>query len=340
MNTETLHGTGLVYVTDTEPGITRRRAGRGFSYRMPDGSLIERRKERARIDALGIPPAYEDVWICIRTNGHIQATGKDDRARKQYRYHPDWSEWRARRKFDQQPEFGARLPRIRRRVKRDLEGSPGELDYTLAALTLLLENANMRVGNREYAEENGTFGATTLRRRHVAFDGDAIRLDYRAKGGKRVQRTLRHKRLHRIMERIADLPGRELFTWCNANDEFVPVDSARLNAYLADAAGMETVTAKTFRTWSGTLAAFRAAIRGVRAGDTPTVKALSEAAAAELLNTPTICRNSYIHPAVIDLAKGEGVTARHLDRALAEPVGRKDLLADEERLLRYLERAA
>jgi len=329
--------TGLVYVSDSEPGITRRRAGRGFSYLMPDGSRIERKTERARIDALGIPPAYDGVWICTRRNGHIQATGKDERERKQYRYHPDWSEWRARQKFDQQREFADALPRIRRRVRADLGGDPGELDYTLAALAFLLEYAPMRVGNREYALENGTFGATTLLNRHVELDGDTVRMDYRAKGGKRVRRTMHHKRLHRVLESIADLPGKELFVWRNRDGDFVPVDSSRLNTYLAEISGLETVTAKTFRTWAGTLTAFREAISTIEAGETPTVKALSEAAAEELQNTPVISRTSYIHPAVIDLAKDEDDTRRHLTRALEKPATRKGLLADEQRLTAFLD---
>ena len=333
-------GTGLVYVSDREPGITRRRAGRGFSYLMPDGSRIERKAERARIDALGIPPAYEGVWICTRANGHIQATGKDERQRKQYRYHPDWSEWRARRKFDRQRDFADRLPRIRRRIRADLEGDPGDLDHTLAAIAFLLEHAPMRVGNREYAEENGTYGATTLQRRHLKLDGEAIRLDYRAKGGKRVRRILRHQRLQRVLESIADLPGRDLFVWRNRDGEFVPVDSGRLNAYLAEISGLETVTAKTFRTWAGTLGAFREAMAATARGDTPTVKALSEAAAEELQNTPAISRDSYIHPAVIDLAKDDDAARRRLEKALASPSGRSGLLADERRLVRYLDLAA
>ena len=332
-------GTGLVYVSDSEPGITRRRAGRGFSYLMPDGSRIERKAERARIDALGIPPAYEAVWICTKDNGHIQATGKDERQRKQYRYHPDWSEWRAQQKFDQQRDFAERLPRIRRRVRAGLDGDPGDLDHTLAALAFLLEHAPMRVGNRAYAEENKTYGATTLQRRHLKFDGDAIRMDYRAKGGKRVRRTLRHKRLHKVLESIADLPGRDLFVWRNREGEFVPVDSARLNAYLAEISGLDTLTAKTFRTWAGTLTAFREAVAMVERGDAPTVKALSEAAAEELQNTPTISRDSYIHPAVIDLAKEGDAARRRLEKALAKPATTNGLLADEKRLVRYLDLA-
>ena len=333
---KTVPGTDLVYVSDSEPGIERVRAGRGFSYRLPDGARVERQAERARIEALGIPPAYEGVWICLKPNGHIQATGKDERARKQYRYHPDWSDYRARQKFDQQSDFAAALPRIRRRVRADLDSDPGELDHTLAALTYLLEHAPMRVGNREYAEENGTYGVTTLLRRHLKFDGRSIRLDYRAKGGKRVRRTMRHKRLHGILHSIADLPGKELFVWRNRDGEFVPVDSSRLNAYLADIAGLEGVTAKTFRTWAGTLTAFREAISMIDSGEVPTVKALSGAAADELQNTPTISRTSYIHPAVIDLAKDDDGARRALDKALKTPSTRTGLLADEQRLEAYL----
>lgn len=340
MATQPVRGTALVYVSDSEPGITRVRAGRGFSYRLPDGARVERAAERKRIEALGIPPAYENVWICLRADGHIQATGKDERARKQYRYHPEWSAFRARRKFDQQADFAAALPRIRRRVRAGLEGDPGDLDHTLAALAFLLDHAPMRVGNRAYAEENGTYGATTLLRRHLKIGKDAVRLDYRAKGGKRVRRTMRHKRLHRVLESIADLPGKELFVWRNRDGDFVPVDSARLNAYLAEISGLEAVTAKTFRTWAGTVSAFREAVSTLAAGGTPTVKALSEATAAELHNTPAVSRASYIHPAVMALAQDDDRARRALDKALKTPDRRDGLLADEARLVRYLDLAS
>jgi len=339
MPARSVSGTTLVYVSDSEPGITRVRAGRGFSYRLPDGARVERMAERERIEALGIPPAYEGVWICMRPDGHIQATGKDERERKQYRYHPEWSDYRSQRKFDQQRDFAAALPRIRRHVRAGLENDPGELDHTLAALAYLLEHAPMRVGNRAYAEENGTYGATTLQRRHLKIDDAAMRLDYRAKGGKRVRRTMRHKRLHRVLEGIADLPGKELFVWRNRDDEFVPVDSSRLNAYLTEISGVEGVTAKTFRTWAGTMSAFREAMAAVADDRTPTIKDLSEAAAAELHNTPTISRTSYIHPAVIDLAKDEDGPRRALEKAMAAPAKRDGLLADEVRLIRYLDLA-
>lgn len=339
MRSETVPGTDLIYVSDSEPGIRRVRAGRGFSYRLPDGARVERRAERERIESLGIPPAYENVWICLRPNGHIQATGQDERRRKQYRYHPDWRDYRAQRKFDQQRDFADSLPRLRRRVRADLGGDPGELNHTLAALAFLLDHTPIRVGNREYADENGTYGATTLLRRHLKLDGDAVRLDYRAKGGKRVRRTMRHKRLHRVLDSIADLPGKELFVWRNRDGDFVPVDSARLNAYLAEVSGVETATAKTFRTWAGTLAAFREAMARVDADEMPTVKALSEAAAGELHNTPAISRSSYIHPAVIALANGEDAPRRALEKARKTPVSRRDLMVDEGRLLRFLELA-
>lgn len=331
---------GLIYVTDSQPGISRRRSGRGFSYRLPDGSTLKRKQERTRIETLGIPPAYENVWICMKANGHIQATGLDARGRKQYRYHPVWSDYRAKRKFDGLLDFADRLPRIRRHVKRDLEGKPGDLEYTLAALTMLLENAPMRVGSREYAKENNTYGATTLLRRHVRFKDDALCLDFRSKGGKRVRRSMRHKRLQKIMEGIADLPGRELFTWKTGDGDFAPVDSARFNAYLADISDSETITAKTFRTWAGTLAAFRNAISCHADDIRPSVKSLSEAAADELCNTATISRNSYIHPAVIDLAKDENDSIVQFEAALGKPKKRSGLLADEQRLAAFLEKVS
>jgi DNA topoisomerase-1 len=169
--------------------------------------------ERARIARLGIPPAYERVWICPLPNGHLQATGIDARGRKQYRYHPDWAAWRGEAKYAQLPAFGAALGRLRRRVERDLGREAGDLAFSLAALTLLIDRAHLRVGGASYAAENGSFGATTLLKRHLRLEEGAVRLTYRAKGGKKVRQTLRDKRLHRIFQEIGDLPGRNLFTY-------------------------------------------------------------------------------------------------------------------------------
>ncbi|HLS18663.1 MAG TPA: hypothetical protein VK090_02550, partial [Paracoccaceae bacterium] len=200
-------GAGLVYYPDSHPGIARKRCGRGFSYIDPEGDRITDREERARIATLAVPPAWEDVWICPTPKGHLQATGLDQRGRKQYRYHPDWTEFQAQRKFDQLPDFGRRLPRIRRRLARDLAGNPGEQRFALAALVSLIDRLGLRVGNRGYLDENGSYGATTLKHRHLRIEPDRITLRFRAKSGQRVQRTLKNPKLQRVLSEIDDLPG-------------------------------------------------------------------------------------------------------------------------------------
>ncbi len=288
---------GLVYSSDAMPGILRRARGRGFSYLASDGTSIDDPAERARIASLAIPPAYLCVWICPLPHGHLQATGFDDRKRKQYRYHTDWSAFRAQLKFSELASFGETLPRIRRALARDLQAEAGTKTYALAALVSLIDAAHLRVGSEEYLEENGTFGAATLQRRHVRLEDGVVRLNYRGKGGRRVHSTLRDRRLHRILETIDDLPGRNLFVYLNAAGDVCDIDSAQVNAYLAEISGREGVTAKTFRTWAGTLAAFEVALET----PAPSIKAMTSAAAERLHNTPTVCRNSYIHPAVLAL---------------------------------------
>ena len=333
MAPDTLAETGLVYVSDSEPGIRRQRAGRSFCYRLPDGSLVRDAAVKARIAALGLPPAYEDVWICLEENGHLQATGYDARGRKQYRYHPDWQALKSDDKFDQLIAFGRALPKLRRAVRRDLAGAPGTMETMLAAIAVLLDEAHLRVGNRAYAEENKTYGATTLLKRHVRLAEGGIELCFTAKGGKRVRRTLKHPRLQRLLEGCADLPGRQLFVWRDEAATARPVDSGRLNTYLADAAGI-AVSAKTFRTWAGTLAAFALARRAVEDGGRPTIKGMAEAAAEILHNTPAIARSSYIHPDVIALAEAPDLLRTALRRPSVAIAGMR---AEEERLLRFLE---
>ncbi|WP_421578169.1 DNA topoisomerase IB [Shinella sp. M31] len=333
MAPDTLSQTGLVYVSDSEPGIRRQRAGRSFCYRLPDGALVRDAALKARISALGLPPAYENVWICIQDNGHLQATGYDARGRKQYRYHADWQALKSGDKFGQLIAFGRALPKIRRAVRRDLEGAPGTVDTMLAAITVLLDEAQLRVGNRTYAEENKTYGATTLLKRHVTLADGRIELRFTAKGGKRVRRTLKHPRLQRILEDSADLPGRQLFVWKDETNLVRPIDSGRLNGYLAQIAGT-AVSAKTFRTWAGSLAAFAMARHAIEDGGRPTIKAMATAASEALHNTPSIARSSYIHPDVIALAE----TPEMLQRAMRRPpLAIKGLRAEEERLLRFLE---
>lgn len=289
----------LVYYSDDRPGIRRRKRGRGWSYLAPDGTRIECAKERKRIDAMAVPPAYEDVWISPKANGHLQATGRDARARKQYRYHADWTAFRALTKFDALADFGAMLPRIRRRILADLKDDPGDKSFAIAAVLALLDRTAIRVGTADYAAENGTYGATTLKPRHLSLNSGEIMLSYTGKGGKSVRKRLRDQTLNRVLNRLQDLPGADLISWVDDSGTPHSVTADAINATLHDITGDDRLTAKTFRTWAGTTAAFEAAL------DSPnlTIKTMAEAASQRLANTPTIARNSYIHPRVIDLAE-------------------------------------
>jgi DNA topoisomerase-1 len=327
----------LVYVSDSEPGIRRQRCGKGFAYRLPDGSTLTDPAIKARVVSLGLPPAYENVWICLDENGHLQATGYDARGRKQYRYHTQWQALRSGDKFAQLLAFGKALPRIRRTIRRHMEGAAGDARTVLAGLVALLDEAHLRTGSPAYVQANSTYGATTLLKRHVRLADGCIELRFVAKGGKRVQRRLRRPKLQRLLEDIADLPGRQLFVWRDDTDTLRPVDSGRLNRYLAEIAGF-SVSAKTFRTWAGSVAAFTAAREAVEGGERPTVKRMCEAAASVLCNTPAICRKSYIHPDIIALAdSGCATTAKQLRRRGRASPG---LRVEEARMLHYLTRAA
>ncbi|HVL20345.1 MAG TPA: DNA topoisomerase IB [Amaricoccus sp.] len=322
---------GLVYVSDGGPGFLRRRQGKGFSYRTTAGELASP-AERARIEALAIPPAWEDVWICADPNGHLQATGVDAAGRRQYRYHADWSAWRAQRKYDGLAGFGLALPRFRRRVLRDLGRDPGERELSLAAIATLLDRLHLRVGSAAHTARNRTFGATTLLHRHLRLGDGEIVLRFRAKGGRMTEHRLQDTRLHRIFEAIDDLPGRNLFTWVDADGLVHPIGSEAVNAYLAAATGLAGVSAKTFRTWAGTLAAFTAARQTTgRLG----IRVLAEAAAARLHNTPAISRSAYIHPTVLGLVEMPP-EARTAYLAAVPAAGPRQLRADERRLLGLL----
>jgi len=314
----------LIYVSDDQPGITRHRAGRGFSYRAPDGTIIRKGPERSRLEALAVPPAYEDVWMCATPNGHLLATGRDQRRRKQYRYHPEWAAQQAQTKFDSLVAFGHALPRLRGRVTRDLQEDAGTQRFALAAAVTLIDRTAMRVGSPDYTRENGSYGAVTLRGKHLSLDGNEIRLTYRAKGGKNVRRRLTDRTLARVLHKIDDLPGAEVLSWIDDSGTPHPVSSTVLNGYISDMVGAEGFTAKTFRTWIGSRAAYDVAEAGGA-----TIKAMSEQAAEQLNNTPTIARKSYIHPLVIDLAGMDAV----------EVVAQRTsgLFASEARMLAYLE---
>lgn len=297
---------GLRYVADTAPGIARRRAGRGFCYAGKSGKPIRDAPTLDRIRKLAIPPAWTDVWICPSPRGHLQATGRDARGRKQYRYHPEWARVRGAGKFDHIVRFGAALPRLRRCLRRDLRlrGFPPE--KVAAIVVALLADTLARVGNDAYARSNGSFGLTTLRNRHVEFlRGGRASLSYRGKGGVRQTVDIDDARLARLVRSCQQLPGQQLFQYRNDDGKLHAIESQHVNRYLEDAMQGE-FTAKDFRTWGGTLEAFRclAAVPSPEVPDSAeaasTCRAVVDEVAELLGNTPAICRKSYIDPRVFD----------------------------------------
>ncbi|WP_112772202.1 DNA topoisomerase IB [Ensifer adhaerens] len=324
-------GAGLIYVSDTEPGYTRFRSSSGFVYRRPNGEQLKDSRVLARIQALGLPPAYENVWICMQPNGHLQATGYDARGRKQYRYHQAWQEMRSNAKYSQLPAFAKTLPRLRRRIRKHMEGPVDDPFTVLAALAALLDHAPLRIGNSTYVKENGSYGASTLLKRHLKITDDSIELNFKGKGGQRIRRRLRNPRLQRLLEGIAELPGRQLFVSVGQDGKPEPIESGRFNRYLAEISGAP-ISAKTFRTWAGSVAAYSAARQAFAQGRRPTIKEMCNAAAEALHNTPAVCRKSYVHPAVLALAQAEQKIPRVRPNAKAVP----GLRADEMQFLRFL----
>ena len=293
---------GLRFSTDVRPGITRRRAGRGFSYRDPAGETIRDPATIKRIRALAVPPAWTDVWICPDPRGHLQATGRDARGRKQSRYHPEFRATRERAKYDRMLAFAKLLPRIRERVDADLarQGLPRE--KVLAAVVRLLELTLIRVGNDEYARLNRSFGLTTLRDRHAHVRGERIRFRFRGKSGVMQDVSIRDRRLARVVGRCQDLPGQELLQYLDDEGDVRDVGSEDVNEYLRAISG-EDVTAKDFRTWAGTVLAYRA-LMALQPGETEhdakrnVVEAVRRTAES-LGNTPAVARRSYVHPEVL-----------------------------------------
>ncbi|HEY8296527.1 MAG TPA: hypothetical protein VIG32_00690 [Candidatus Baltobacteraceae bacterium] len=300
---------GLRYVTDTMPGITRRLRGGHFQFSRPDGTPLADDAEIARIRALAIPPAYADVWICPIANGHLQATGRDARGRKQYRYHKRWREVRDATKYERMIAFARALPKIRNRVDEDLRKHGLPREKVLAAVVQLLESTLIRVGNEEYAKDNQSYGLTTFENRHAKVSGETVRFSFRGKSGVRHAIHLHDRRLARIVRQCQDLPGQDLFSY--VDDEGAPhaIDSSDVNDYIREISGDE-FSAKDFRTWVGTVtcamllanaeAAEDAAERKVRV-----VSAIKDVA-LRLGNTPAVCRKCYVHPAVLDAYLEDG----------------------------------
>ncbi|XYJ12349.1 DNA topoisomerase IB [Telluria sp. B2] len=294
---------GLRYVTDHKPGIRRERDGEGFRYIDAKGEPVEDEATLKRIKALVIPPAWTDVWICPQANGHLQATGRDAKGRKQYRYHAKWRNVRDEVKYERMINFGKALPTIRAEVDRALKlpGLPRE--KVLATIVYLLEATMMRVGNEEYARTNKSFGLTTLRNRHVKVDGSDVEFRFRGKSGVYHKIHVHDRRLARIIRSARDLPGQELFQYIDEDGETHSIDSSDVNDYLRTITG-EDYTAKDFRTWSGTVLA-ALALQEFEKFDSETqakkniVRAI-ESVAERLGNTPSVCRKCYVHPAVLD----------------------------------------
>lgn len=333
---------GLRYVTDAAPGLSRKRRKDGFTFHNPDGSKITDAAEIARIRKLAIPPAYENVWICRFPNGHLQATGRDARGRKQYRYHPKWRTVRDEGKFERMLVFSRVLPTIRARVDSDLARPGLPRTRVLAAVVRLLERTLARVGNTEYARDNKSFGLTTLRNRHVKLAGSHMVFDFRGKHGIDHHVDLADRRLANIVKRCRDLPGQHLFQFLDEGGARHAIGSDDVNAYLQEISG-EAITAKDFRTWAATnlaALAFRELERfDSQAASKKAVVQAVESVAGLLGNTPTVCRKCYIHPAIVD---------GYLDGSLAEALkqradavldaGRAGLTAEEAAVTAFLSR--
>jgi len=331
---------GLVHVSDDMPGIGRRRSGKGFSYRDAKGAVIRDPRVLARIRALAIPPAWRDVWICANPRGHLQATGRDARGRKQYRYHPRFRAFRDSAKFEHMLDFAASLPRIRARVDADMgrRGLPAE--KVLATIVHLLETTMIRVGNDSYARENKSHGLTTLRNRHARTQGSTVRFRFKGKGGKEWDLGLRDRRVATIIRKVQDLPGQQLFQYLDEAGGRCRVTSTEVNDYLREISG-RAVTAKDFRTWTGTVLAAMA-LAASEAADSEAaakrnVRDAIATVAATLGNTPAICRKCYVHPAIIDayLADELKIVLRaEIDATL----GDTDLRDEERQVLRLLKK--
>lgn len=323
---ESAKAAGLRYMNDDGPGIRRRKSGAGFSYRDADGQLIRDQSTLARIKALAIPPAYREVWICPNPNGHIQATGLDERGRKQYRYHARWREVRDETKYTRMLAFGRALPLIRARTDEDLKKSGMPREKVLAAVVQLLEKTAIRVGNEEYAKTNKSYGLTTMRNRHATVEGGTVHFQFKGKSGVYHRIDLQDRKLSKLIAKMQDLPGQELFQYLDNEGQTHSIDSADVNAYLKEITG-EEFTAKDFRTWTGTVLA-SLALQEFEEFDSETqakknVLRAIENVAERLGNTPSVCRKCYVHPVVLDsylegslLQSLQQQTARELSESL------------------------
>ena len=319
----------LRYVDDSQPGITRKRRGRYWQYFGPDGNRITDREEINRLNAIGMPPAYERCWFCPDPDGHLQAVGYDARGRKQYRYHPDFRARQENQKYERLAAFGRKLPKLRKTVEQDINGRATDPNTVIAGVVRLIDSTQMRVGNEEYAKDNKSFGATTLRNRHAKVERGQLKITYRGKHGLKRTVTVNDRRLARIAKRTQDLPGQHLFSYVDGEGEVRRVTSTVVNDYIRAVMG-EDFTAKDFRTWAASVIAFNTMMGR---GDAKRIrlKTMIEPVAEALGNTAAISRKSYVHPALIEAAKDAGaIGERELPRA------NKYLTASERGLIEFL----
>ena len=328
----------LRYITDEVSGYRRKKHGRGHMYFDPKGNKIDKKELQERLEALVIPPNWDDVWICPYLNGHIQVTGYDERGRKQYIYHPDWVAFRNANKFSKLVQFGKKLPEIRERIQRDLMKDDWEKEKVLALVVSVMDEAFIRIGNRTYLEENNTYGLTTLRRKHLKVTGKEAVLRYQAKSGKEREVNIENSRLVELIKECSDLPGYELFRYQEGNRSHI-IDSEDVNDYLQEIAG-EEFSSKDFRTWGGTVVAveeFEEAEREVE--ENPKKKlipALVQRVAEKLGNTPAVCREYYIHPAIL-MAAEEGVLHERIKRSRFQQKDESDLRKCEKIALQLVQ---
>jgi DNA topoisomerase-1 len=323
----------LRHSSDSEPGITRKRIGRSWAYFDPDRKRVTDRGEIDRLNAIGLPPAYEDAWFCTDPDGHLQATGVDARGRKQYRYHAAFRKKRDKAKFEGLVAFGKKLPRLRRRVEQDLKRRKLTRETVLAAVIRLLDSDHIRVGNEEYAKENKSFGATTLRARHLRKTGHSLLMRFTGKHGIVHEVKITDTNLKRICKRCQDLPGQMLFQYLNGDGEPKPITSGDVNDYIKDATGGD-FTAKDFRTWSASVIAFEQMLKKTENARI-SVKTVIEPVAEALGNTPAISRKSYVHPKLLDAVKAN---PRDPLGDIERPSARTRLSSSEVGLLQFLQK--
>ncbi len=341
LNSDDAKAAGLRYVSDAQPGFTRRRSGKGFSFKDSDGKTISDPKMTSRFKALVIPPAWREVWICPYSNGHIQATGFDERGRKQYLYHEKWRQARDENKYERMLSFAQLLPKIRRTTKRDLKQRGLPRTKVLAAILQLLEKTMIRIGNEQYAKENKSFGLTTMRNRHAKVRGTKVHFDFKGKSGIHHEIYLQDSTLARVIAKLQDLPGQELFQYEDEYGETVSVGSGDVNEYLKEITG-EDFTAKDFRTWSGTVLA-SLALQEFEKFDSQTqakkniVRAIEDVA-GKLGNTPSICRKCYVHPAILESYLDGSMLETMQQTTEARLKNLRGLSAEEAAVLAFLQK--